>query len=78
MQVGFVSQICGVVSAWRCFGHGCVQNGRTPISIAAQNGYTECIEALAGLGADVNKADTVVCISWCRVHVVMCAVQQHA
>jgi len=36
-----------------------VQDGVTPIFIAAQNGHKECIEVLAGLGGDVNKAETV-------------------
>ena len=38
---------------------GCVQNGATAIHVAAQYGHKECIEVLAGLGGDVNKATTV-------------------
>jgi len=37
----------------------CVQDGVTPMLIAAYNGHKECIEVLAGLGGDVNKATTV-------------------
>jgi len=36
-----------------------VQDGTTPMFAAALNGHKECIEVLAGLGGDVNKADTV-------------------
>jgi len=38
---------------------GCVQIGFTPLFIAAQQARTECIEVLASLGGDVNKANTV-------------------
>jgi len=38
---------------------GFVQDGATPIYIAALGGHKECIEVLAGLGGDVNKAKTV-------------------
>jgi len=40
-------------------GRGCVKNGATPMLIAAVNGHKECIEVLAALGGDVNKAETV-------------------
>jgi len=36
-----------------------VQDGATPIHIAAQKGHKECIEVLAHSGGDVNKAMTV-------------------
>jgi len=36
-----------------------MQNGATPIHVAAQNGHRECIEVLAALGGDVNKAMSV-------------------
>jgi len=36
-----------------------VQDGATPMFFAAQEGHKECIEVLAGLGGDVNKATTV-------------------
>jgi len=35
---------------------GGIQDGATPVFIAAQNGHKECIEVLARLGGDVNKA----------------------
>jgi len=38
---------------------GCVQDGATPIHIAAFQGHKECVEVLARSGADVNKATTV-------------------
>jgi len=38
---------------------GGIQDGGTPVFIAAQNGYKECIEVLARLGGDVNKAMAV-------------------
>jgi len=38
---------------------GCMQDGASPIYVAAENGHQECIEVLAGLGGDVNKAETV-------------------
>jgi len=38
---------------------GCMQDGASPIYVAAYNGHKECIEVLAGLGGDVNKAETV-------------------
>lgn len=36
-----------------------LQDGATPVVIAAQRGHKECIEALAELGGDVNKAHSV-------------------
>jgi len=39
--------------------HDCVQGGTTPIYAAAATGHKDCIEMLAGLGGDVNKARTV-------------------
>jgi len=38
---------------------GCVQDGATPIHVAAQEDHKECIEVLARSGADVSKATTV-------------------
>ena len=38
---------------------GCVQDGATPIYVAAYAGHEECIEVLARLGGDVNEAKTV-------------------
>lgn len=38
---------------------GRVQDGSTPVYVAARNGYKESIEVLARLGGDVNKADAV-------------------
>jgi ankyrin repeat protein len=32
-------------------------NGATPIYIAAQSGFSQCINLLAALGADMNKQD---------------------
>jgi len=44
----------------------CVQNGETPIFAAAASDHKKCIETLAGLGGDVNKANTVsVCVRLC-------------
>jgi len=40
-------------------GHVTVQDGATPMFVAAQNGHKDCIEVLARLGGDVNKAKTV-------------------
>ena len=36
-----------------------MQSGTTPIFSAALGGHKECIEVLARLGGDVNKADAV-------------------
>jgi len=36
-----------------------VQDGATPMFIAAATGHWECVEVLAGLGGDMNKADNV-------------------
>jgi len=36
------------------------QDGTTPIFIAAENGHKECIEVLARVGCDVNKATVSV------------------
>jgi len=49
---------------------GCVQNGATPMFIAAQTDHKECIEVLAGLGGDVNKAKTVSVEGAAWLHVV--------
>ena len=51
---------------------GCVQNGATPIYVAAQNGHRECIEVLAGLGGDVNKAMPVSVEGAAQLVVVAC------
>ena len=36
-----------------------MQDGETPCFAAAQEGHAEVVTVLAGLGADVNQADTV-------------------
>jgi len=51
---------------------GCVQHGATPILSAALQGRKECIEMLAGLGGDVNKARTVRVDSSALPVVVVC------
>ena len=43
----------------RCIVCCCVQGGVTPMFFAAYQGHKECIEVLAGLGADVHKAQAV-------------------
>jgi ankyrin repeat protein len=37
----------------------CVQNGATPLFIAAQNGHVPCMELLLGKGAKVDLATKV-------------------
>jgi len=54
---------------------GFVQDGATPIHAAAQNGRKECIEVLAGLGGDVNKAMIVSLEGAALPAVVACAAQ---
>ena len=53
--------------------HGCEQNGSTPIVTAAVSSYKECIEMLAGLGGDVNKAMTVSVEGAAQSVVIACA-----
>ena len=36
-----------------------MQDGATPIFVAAKNNHKECIEVLARSGGDLNKADAV-------------------
>ena len=52
-------QRVGNLVVWYRVLRGSVQNGTTAMYIAAQKGYKECIEVLAGLGAALDKADTV-------------------
>ncbi len=37
----------------------CVQEGNTPLWIAAKNGHGPCVELLLGKGANVDQADKV-------------------
>ena len=41
-----------------------VQDGATPIIIAALQGHKACIETLASLGGDVNQANEVSIFMW--------------
>jgi len=53
--------------------HGRAQNGSTLMCIAALGGHKECIEALAGLGGDVNKAMIVSVEGAAQSVVIACA-----
>ena len=57
--VELAAMVLGVHVAYHVTCGMAVQNGATPMYIAAYQGHKKCIEVLAGLGGDVNKAMTV-------------------